>query len=157
MKNENFITCSSEIDREIYDKFKSICYKHGKTVKEALIDHMIFTIENSKMHLNENGEIIICGRNSLDVERELFELMKMFGDYDHVNFEISEGHNVFICKDEKDLEMVLNNSLMKDIGVFKTNIKSDRTLRSNKVGFSIPNEKIENRIKPILFRCTKLF
>lgn len=51
--NKNKITCSMSLDKDFYEKFKSICYKKGLSVKKCLIDYMKFTIENDKANNSE--------------------------------------------------------------------------------------------------------
>lgn len=49
--NSNLVTCSIEIDRDMYNHFKSVCYKEGKSVKQCIIDHMKTVIENNNENL----------------------------------------------------------------------------------------------------------
>lgn len=51
--NKNKITCSLSLDKDFYEKFKSICYREGLSVKKCLIDYMKFTIENDKVNNSE--------------------------------------------------------------------------------------------------------
>ena len=49
-ENKNKVTYSMSLDKDFYEKFKSICYKEGLSVKKCLIDYMKFTIENDKVN-----------------------------------------------------------------------------------------------------------
>ncbi len=54
---ENTVTCSFEVDRDLYDAFKSIVYRNGESVKENLIKYMQAVVDND----NSNKNVVKTG------------------------------------------------------------------------------------------------
>lgn len=54
MASQDSTTCAFPIDRDLYNQYKSIVVRKGKTVKGDLIDYMRSVIENQASNSTEN-------------------------------------------------------------------------------------------------------
>ena len=85
MANDNTVTCSFTMNRDLYNQYKSILVRSGKNVKDDLVRHMqevidlenpnaetIATIEEVKK-MKENPSI---GKSYTDVGEMMEDLLK---------------------------------------------------------------------------------